>query len=92
MLAKTGDDGDYTLVATAQGGSPNSITFTADATLGGVHHWENLNLSTVVDLGKMPSNRATAPTWSFKLKKSAVADFRSLSAADLVVIVGYHVS
>ena len=95
VLAKTSDSGDYTLVVTAPGGSPNSVTFSADNTLGGVHHWENPNLSPKVDLGKTPSNGATPPTWSFKLKKSAATDFRSLTAADLddlVIIVGYQVA
>jgi len=71
------------------------VTFSADATLGGVHHWENPNLSPKIDLGKTPSNSATPPTWSFKLKKSSATDFRSLTASDLddlVVIVGYQVS
>ncbi|HEU5381439.1 MAG TPA: hypothetical protein VFV38_38945 [Ktedonobacteraceae bacterium] len=96
VLAKTSDSGDYTLVVTAPGGSPNSVTFSDDATLGGVHHWENLNLSPKVDLGKTPSSNTTpSPTWSFKLKKSSATDFRSLTAADLddlVIIVGYQVS
>lgn len=95
VLAKTSDSGDYTLVVTPPGGSPTSVTFSADATLGGVHHWANPNLSPKVDLGKTPSTSATPPTWSFKLKKGSAADFRSLTAADLddlVVIVGYQVS
>ncbi len=95
VLAKTSDSGDYTLVVTPPGGSATSVTFAADATLGGVHHWENLNLSPKIDLGKTPSSSATLPTWSFKLKKSSATDFRSLTATDLddlVVIVGYQVS
>ena len=95
VLAKTSDGGDYTLVVTPPGGSATSVTFSADATLGGVHHWENPNLSPKIDLGKTPSNSATPPTWSFKLKKSSATDFRSLTASDLddlVVIVGYQVS
>jgi hypothetical protein len=95
VLAKTSDGSDYTLVVTPPGGNPTSVNFLADATLGGVHHWENLNLSPKIDLGKTPSNSAAPPTWSFKLRKNSAVDFRSLTTADLddlVVIVGYQVS
>ncbi|HEY7415356.1 MAG TPA: hypothetical protein VH593_09200, partial [Ktedonobacteraceae bacterium] len=95
VLAKTSDAGDYTLVITPPGGSTTSVTFSADPTLGGVHHWENPNVSPKIDLGKTPSNSTTSPTWSFKLKQASAADYRSLTATnleDLVLIVGYQVS
>ena len=95
VLAQTSDAGDYTLVVTPPGGSATTATFSADATLGGLHHWENPALSPKIDLGRAPSNGAAAPTWRFQLKQAAATDYRSLTAAnvdDLVVIVGYQVS
>jgi hypothetical protein len=95
VLAKTSDAGDYTLVITPPGGSASTVTFSADASLGGIHHWENPNVSPKIDLGKTPSNGATPPMWSFKLKQASATDYRSLAAADLedlVLIVGYQVS
>jgi len=95
VLSKTGDAGDYTLVITPPGGTATTVTFSADPTLGGVHHWEKPNVSPKIELGKVPSNGTTPPTWSFKLKKASATDFRSLTGDDLddlVLIVGYQVS
>jgi len=96
VLAKTSDTADYTLVITPPGTTTQTtVTFSADATLGGVHHWENPNVSPKIDLGKTPSNSATPATWIFKLKQASATDYRSLTAADLddfVLIVGYQVS
>ena len=94
VLSKTSDAGDYTLVITPPGGTATTVTFSVDSTLG-VHHWDNPNLSPKIELGKAPSNGATPPTWSFKLKKASATDFRSLTGNDLddlVLIVGYQVS
>ena len=42
VLANTADSSDFTLVITPPGGtSDQSATFSADATLNGVHHWSN---------------------------------------------------
>ncbi len=95
VLSKTSDTSDYMLVITPPGGIATTVTFSADPTLGGVHHWDNPNVSPKIDLGKALSNGAPPPTWSFKLKKASAADFRSLTASDLddlVIIVGYQVS
>jgi hypothetical protein len=95
VLAKTSDTSDCTLVTTPPGGSSTTVTFSADTTLRGVHHWENPNVSPKIDLGKTSSNSATPPTWSFKVKQATATDYRSLTAADmedLVLIVGYQVS
>ena len=95
VLAQTSDAADYTLMVTPPAGSATTATFSADVTLGGLHHWENPALSPKIDLGRPPSNGAAAPTWRFQLKQAAATDYRSLTAAnvdDLVVIVGYQVS
>jgi hypothetical protein len=87
---------DFTLVITPPGAAAQPpVTFSADSDLKGVHHLPNPTLTPKIDLGRTASANGTKPTWSFQLKKSAAADFRSLTAADLddlVFIVRYEVS
>ena len=96
VLAKTADASDYTLVITPPGGAAQTVTFSADASLNGVHHWSNPSLSPKVDLGRTPTPAgATPPTWMLKLKKTSAADFQSLTAGDLddlALIVAYEAS
>jgi hypothetical protein len=96
VLANTADSSDFTLVITPPGGVTNSVTFRADATLNGVHHWSNTALAPKIDLGRTPTPPGgTPPTWTIKMKKNSAADFRSLTAVDLddlVLIVAYQVS
>jgi len=96
VLAKTAEASDYTLIITPPGGAAQTVTFSADATLNGVHHWSNSSLSPKVNLGRAPTPGGTAPpTWTLKLKKASATNFRSLTADDLddlVLIVAYQAS
>ncbi len=95
VLATIADAGDYTLVITPPGGTPQTVTLPADATLNGLHHWAT-TFSTKIDLGHTPTPvGAKLPTWSVKLQKRGASDFRSLTPADiedLVLIAGYQIS
>ena len=95
VIAKTAEASDYTLVVTAPGGAPNTITFPADPALADAHH-VNVPISPAIDLGRAPTPTGQAPpTWTFKLKKAGAADFRSLTEDDLedfLLILSYAVS
>jgi hypothetical protein len=95
VLVKTADTDDFDMVITVPGGTPQTVTLSADPTLGGVHHW-SITLSPQVDLGRAPTPPSKAPpTWTIKLKKAATSDFRSLTASDVddfALVVAYEVS
>ena len=95
VLVKTADSGDIDMIITLPGGTPQTVTLSADPTLNGVHHW-SMALSPKVDLGRAPTLPAQAPpTGTIKIKKATTADFRSLGAADLddvALVVAYEAS
>jgi hypothetical protein len=94
VLAKTRDSEDYTVEVTPPGGGPVTATMSADAALGGVHHWVSPPFTPKIELGRAPMV-GTPPVWQVKLKKASANDFRSLAAdevEDIVLIIGYQVS
>jgi hypothetical protein len=94
VLGRLADPGDYTLVLTPPGGAPSTLTMSVAGDLGGLHHADAHPLTPNADLGRAPAN-SPAPAWTIKLKRSAAADFRSLTPAeidDLVLVFQYTVT
>jgi hypothetical protein len=94
VIAALTDPGDYTLVITPPGGAPQTVTLSADASLGGAHHWARHPIAPKVDLGRAPAAKPY-PSWTIKLQKAGAPDFRSLppqSIGDLLLIPQFEVS
>jgi hypothetical protein len=95
VLAKLAGTEDYTLVVTRPGApTARTVTMEMDPVLTGLHSWTPDPLSPKSPLGRAPTAGAP-PTWTFKLKKAAAADFRSLTEGDiddLVLVLRYEVA
>ena len=84
----------YDLEITPPGGTALSKTLSVDSELGGVHRWSAYPLTPKAEIGHTPAVKPY-PTWTFKLKRATVADFRSLTPGeidDLLLILRYEVS